>query len=89
MTSSSGLPVTLSVSGPASYSGGMLTLTGAGPVTIQATQPGNDTFLPAAPVVRSFNANAPALLRYATQARTLLQTGRTPESPAYIIQTNP
>lgn len=89
VTSSSGLPVTLSVSGPASYSGGMLTLTGAGPVTIQATQPGNDTFLPAAPVVRSFNANAPALLRYATQARTLLQTGRTPESPAYIIQTNP
>lgn len=88
-TSSSGLPVSFTVTGPASYSGGLLTLTGAGPVTVQATQAGDDTFLPATPVVRSFNASTPAFLRYATQARTLLQTGRAPESPAYLIQTNP
>jgi uncharacterized protein (TIGR03437 family) len=58
---SSGLPVTLSViSGPAVLTmdtGGNpdLTFTGPGPVTIQATQPGNATYLPAAPVTQTFD----------------------------------
>ena len=43
-TSTSGLPVTLSVSGPATLSGGILTLTGAGTVTVTGTQAGNGNY---------------------------------------------
>ena len=43
-TSTSSLPVTLSVSGPATLSGGILTLTGAGTVTVTGTQAGNDNY---------------------------------------------
>ena len=44
-SASSGLPVTLSiVSGPASISGNVVILTGAGTVTIGATQQGDDTY---------------------------------------------
>jgi autotransporter-associated beta strand protein len=52
----SGLPVTFSVvSGPATISeNNTLTLTGVGTVTVRATQPGNFTILPAAPVERTF-----------------------------------
>ena len=53
---SSGLPVSFNVvSGPASLSNNVLTLTGAGVVTVQADQPGNGTFNPATPVPGSFN----------------------------------
>lgn len=45
---SSGLPVTISVvSGPATIAGNVVTLTGAGTVTLQASQPGNANYLPA------------------------------------------
>jgi uncharacterized protein (TIGR03437 family) len=54
-TASSGLPVSLaSNSGICSVSGFMVTLALAGTCTIQATQPGNADFAPAAPVVQSF-----------------------------------
>jgi len=89
VTSTSGLPVTLTVTGPATYSGGMLTLTGAGAVSVQASQPGDGTYLPAAPVTRTFNAAALAVLRYRAPGRTFLQTGRTPDSIPYVIQPNP
>jgi len=47
-TASSGLPVTFRViSGPATLSGNMLTLTGIGAVTVEATQTGSSEFLPA------------------------------------------
>jgi N-acetylneuraminic acid mutarotase len=50
-TASSGLPVSFAVlSGPASISGSKLTFTGAGPVVIAASQPGNSDYL-AAPQV--------------------------------------
>ena len=53
---SSGLPVTFSViSGSASISSNLLTLTGAGAVTVEANQSGNDLFNPATPVDVSFN----------------------------------
>jgi hypothetical protein len=42
-TSSSGLPVSFNVSGPATVSGSTLTFTGAGNVLIYAVQAGNDT----------------------------------------------
>ncbi len=53
-SSSSGLPVTVSVtSGPATVSGNMVTITGAGEVTLTASQAGDDTYAPAT-LVRSF-----------------------------------
>jgi len=53
---SSGLPVTLSVTGPATVSGGdVVTLTGAvGTVTLTASQPGNATYAAATGVSQSF-----------------------------------
>lgn len=60
--SSAGLPVVISVvSGPAALSGGNLTLTGVGTVTLRAEQAGTLTILPATPVERSFEVTkAPA-----------------------------
>jgi len=54
---SSGLPVTFSVvSGPATLSSSnVLTLTGAGAVTVEANQFGNDSFNSATPVDMNFN----------------------------------
>jgi uncharacterized protein (TIGR03437 family) len=50
-SASSGLPVIISVvSGPATIVGNVVTLTGTGAVTLQASQPGNANFLPAASV---------------------------------------
>ena len=46
-TASSGLQVTLTVTaGPATISGNMVSLSGAGNVTVTATQAGNDTYTP-------------------------------------------
>ncbi len=46
-TASSGLPVTLTVTaGPATISGNMVSLSGAGNVTVTATQAGNGTYAP-------------------------------------------
>jgi hypothetical protein len=55
----SGLPISFSlVSGPATLAGNLITLTGVGPITVQAAQAGNTMFLPAIPVTRSFTATA-------------------------------
>ncbi|MBX7106576.1 MAG: immunoglobulin domain-containing protein, partial [Gemmataceae bacterium] len=57
-TASSGLPVTFTVlSGPATITGNLLTPTGAGHVRLQATQSGNDGFLPAPAVEVEFTVN--------------------------------
>ena len=57
-SASSGLPVTFSVvSGPATLSGSLVTLTGWGMVTIRATQAGDSTWAPAPSVERSFVVN--------------------------------
>jgi hypothetical protein len=61
-TASSGLPVSFSIlSGPATISGNTVTITGAGTVTVQATQPGNATWNPAPPVNQGFNVAKAAL----------------------------
>jgi hypothetical protein len=53
----SGLPVTLAVSGPATVSGNTVTLTGAvGTVVITASQAGNSTYAAASNVAQSFVA---------------------------------
>ena len=58
-TASSGLPVSFAInSGPATISGTTVTLTGAGTVTITASQIGDSTHGLAAPVTRSFAVTA-------------------------------
>lgn len=89
-TASSGLPPTFTVlSGPAIMVNGTLTITGPGMITVQASQAGDSTYLPAPPVTRAFNAAAPVVLKYTAVARTLLQSGNTPEGIPYVIQTQP
>lgn len=57
-SASSGLPVSFTVSGPATLSGNTLTLTGStGVVTVSANQPGNGNYGAAATVVRTFNVS--------------------------------
>jgi hypothetical protein len=57
-TSSSGLPVTVSVqSGPATISGNTVTLTGSGTVVLAANQVGNTNYLGAATVTTQFTVN--------------------------------
>ncbi|MEK7391786.1 MAG: hypothetical protein AAB214_04390, partial [Fibrobacterota bacterium] len=54
-TASSGLPVTLAVTGPATVSGNTVTLTGAiGTVVLTASQAGNGGFAPAPNITQSF-----------------------------------
>ncbi len=61
-SSSSGLPVTLAVvSGPATIAGNLVTLTGPGEVALQASQPGDATYLPAPSVQQQFQVAASPL----------------------------
>jgi RHS repeat-associated protein len=53
-TASSGLPVSYRVNGPAAISGSILTVTGAGLVTVTASQAGNADYAAATPVSQSF-----------------------------------
>jgi hypothetical protein len=70
-SASSGLPVSFSVlSGPAQLSGNVLTLTGAGTVTVRASQAGNSVFAPAANV---------------DQSLTVLPRSNTVGSPQYNV----
>lgn len=54
--SSSGLPVTYTVTGPATITNNILSVTGAGAVQITASQAGNGNYNAATSVVRSFTA---------------------------------
>ncbi|RDC58788.1 T9SS type A sorting domain-containing protein [Adhaeribacter pallidiroseus] len=56
-SSSSGLPVSFKVFGPATIKGNQVIITGGGRVTIEATQPGNNIYKPAPVVTRSFYVN--------------------------------
>ena len=61
-TASSGLPISYTVvSGPATVSGNIVTLTGvAGEVVIQADQAGDSNYNAAAPISQSFEVNEPS-----------------------------
>ena len=62
-TASSGLPVSYTVvSGPATVSGGNVTLTGVGTVTIKASQPGIGVYASAASATQSFAVTYASLL---------------------------
>jgi len=63
-TASSGLPVTYTLlSGPASLVNDTVQLTGPGAISVQAGQPGDATYLPAASVNQTFNVIAPVTLQ--------------------------
>ena len=70
-SASSGLPVAFAVSGPATLNGSTLTFTGAGSVTVTASQAGNATYNAAADVIQTF-AVQPKPVTF-----TLSQTGFT------------
>jgi len=60
-TASSGLPITYTVyNGSAVVNGSTLTITGSGPLMLQASQPGNVDFAAATPVIVTFMVNAEA-----------------------------
>ena len=68
-TADSGLPVSLNViSGPATIVSNLVTITGAGTVTIEASQPGGGNYDPAANVDQTFNIQAAALTVAANDA---------------------
>jgi hypothetical protein len=57
-TASSSLPVSYTVSGPATVSGSTLTVTGAGTIIVTALQAGNSNYAAATSVQQSFTATA-------------------------------
>ncbi|MEI9977124.1 MAG: hypothetical protein WDO73_36780 [Ignavibacteriota bacterium] len=57
-TASSGLPVSYSVTGPATLSGATLTITGIGTVTVTASQAGNANYAAANPVAQTITVSA-------------------------------
>jgi gliding motility-associated-like protein len=78
-SSDANLTITYSVvSGPATISGNMLTITGTGNVTVTASQTGNTNYLPATPATQIFNI-APAVLtvKADSQSKTYLQPNPT------------
>jgi hypothetical protein len=57
--STSNLPVSYSViSGPATVSGNTITVTGTGPIVVQASQPGNSIYSAANPVTQNFTVSS-------------------------------
>ena len=84
-TASSGLPVSYSIiSGPATVSGNTLTITGAGSVTVQASQAGDSNWPAATPVTQVINV-APK-----TAAAAITAAGKTYDgtSNATIVSSN-
>jgi phospholipase/lecithinase/hemolysin len=59
-TSSSGLPITYTASGPVTLSGSTATITGTGKVSIRARQRGDADYLAAPPVLRVFTVSPAA-----------------------------
>lgn len=86
-SATSGLPVSFSLlGGPAILTGNSVQLTGAGPVTVQANQPGDAFYLPAPAVNQTFNVISAATLKYRGQARTLLRDESTSAPPPYVLE---
>jgi sugar lactone lactonase YvrE len=85
-TSTSGLSITYTVTGPATVSGSTLTITGAGQVAVTAAQAGNATTVPAANVTQGFTVNPAVLTVTATSISLPYTTTMTiPTTFAYTI----
>ena len=86
-TSSSNLPVSYTViSGPATISGSVLTITGAGLVDVEADQAGNATYAAATPVDESFTATpAPLIVIAKNESMTYGGTVPTPLTYTYMV----
>jgi hypothetical protein len=69
---SSGLPVSYTVTGPATISDSTLNITGAGKVSVTANQSGDDMYDSAAPVTQSFQVN-PAILTVTAASFSLIK----------------
>lgn len=69
-TSTSGLPISYSVTGPASLSGSTLRINGVGTISVSATQAGNDVYGAATAVTQTFSVS-PAVLTVAGANLTL------------------
>jgi hypothetical protein len=83
-TSSSGLSVSYSVTaGPATVTGNVVTFTGTGSVTVQASQAGNSNYAPATPVSRTFAVAKATPTAPSFTNRTLLQ----PAGASYAVKT--
>jgi hypothetical protein len=68
-SSDSGLAIAYSVSGPATLSGSTLTITGAGAITVTASQPGSSSYIAATPVSQTISvAKAAPTVTWATPA---------------------
>jgi hypothetical protein len=67
-SASSGLPVSLTVDGPATLNGSTLTITGVGTVVLRANQAGNSSYTVAAQVVREIVVDKADLTIHATSA---------------------
>ncbi len=76
--STSKLPVSLFVNGPAVIKGGVLAIKGAGTVRIFAIQAGDEQFKPAQPVVESFLVEK-AELTVKAEDKTMDEGGKEPE----------
>ena len=76
--STSKLPVSLFVNGPAVIKGGLLTIKGAGSVRIFALQAGNEQFKAAAPAMTSFLVEKAELIVKA-EDKTMDEGGKEPE----------
>lgn len=92
-TATSGLPVGFTLlSGPGSLQGGQLTLTGPGPLVLEASQPGNSLWLPAPDVTASINAQPPPTLvriRFNATGRDAHVVNRNAPAGSSFIWTDP
>jgi len=78
-TDTSDLPVNFTVlSGPATLSGSVLTVTGAGTVEVEACQPGNATYAAATPVDESFTVFPAPLTITPTAGESMTYGGTVP-----------
>ena len=82
-TSDSGLPVSYAVTGPATVTGNTLTITGAGNITVQATQAGNGNYSAATPMKQSFTVNPATLSITANNATKVFNTSNPAFSATY------
>jgi hypothetical protein len=81
--SSSGLPVSYTVTGPATVSGSTLTVTGAGQVSVTASRAGNTTYSAATSVTQTFTVS-PAVLTV-TAASPSIVNGQAIPPLTYVL----